>query len=65
MKTGDDHSQIGKALHGLDIGDVGHPGSIRGIDIELSGQGIIDRSRWLAAMGTRPAPIAYLGLDSG
>ena len=61
----DDHGQISKALHGLDIGDVAHPGGVRCMDVELPGQGVVDYDRWLATIGARPAPIADLGLDPG
>src|SRR5690606_29132233 len=52
-------------LHGFDIGDVGHPRSVRRIDVELPSQGVVDHHRWPAAIGAGSAPIANLGLDPG
>ena len=49
----------------LDIGDVRYPGGVWRMDVKLPGQGVVDHNRWLAAISTRPAPIADLGLDPG
>jgi len=62
-KEFNDDSQIGKALSGLDIGDVGDPYLIRHGDIELTIEGVVDRYLCLATVGARKMPITDLGFD--
>ena len=38
----DHHSQIGKAFPYSDIGDVGHPGPVRCLHVELPIQRVVD-----------------------
>jgi hypothetical protein len=41
----DHHGQVGEAFLGPDVGDVRHPRLVLRIDIEPSGQGVVDHDR--------------------
>ena len=56
--------QIGKALQGPDVGDVCHPGPIRGSNVELPIQSVVGREGWLAAIAPRPTLVTDLRLDT-
>lgn len=60
----DHDSQIGKALHGANVGDVCYPSPVWRSHVELPGQRVADRQGWLAAVAARSALVACLRLDT-
>lgn len=59
-----DDRKVSKALLRPDLGDVGHPDLVRGLDIKLPVEGVIDHDRRLAAITAWAVLIADLRWSS-
>ncbi len=57
--------EIGKTLLGPDVGDVGHPNPVRGFNVKLPVESVVDRDRRLAAIIARATFVADLRFDVG
>ena len=60
----DDHRKVDEPFLRPDIGNIGHPNLVRGLDVELPVKSIIDHDRWLATITAGAAPVADLRLDT-
>jgi hypothetical protein len=56
---------VGEAFKGPDIGDVCYPDAVWRFHVELTVQRVVDNHGRLAAIASRPGPVADLGLDAG
>lgn len=61
----DHHREIGEAFVGTDVGYVGDPGLVRGRDVELPIQSVVDDNGRPAAINTRTAFVSDLSLYPG
>lgn len=53
------------AVERVDEPVIGYPDLVRGLDVELPVESMIDHNRWLTAIAAEAAPVADLRLDPG